>query len=164
MNYFDDPAHATWRYRYLNGEYHNAKRLGFTEAWRNANLPPSGTHDGLRYTLFDAERNIVLPEMKIYTAFEHHPVSWGVMDQDWNTVDCHALQGYFYGAHHCPCHRKTDAKRFIPDLDEECEGFRFRIQSIYVPGHPELVLYSETIPEEELEAALDKLRQEEVGR
>ena len=155
MSYFSDPAHATWQRHYLDGSF-GGRLLAFTEAWKLANLPPQGEHNGLRYRLFDVERNWLLPELSIYTALEHEDrlERCQIQDENWDCVTVHTLMSYWYGCHHCPCHRKQDAERFVDDILPDCEGDRFQIHSIYPPGRPQLVLYSETLPEEELERIL----------
>lgn len=73
-----------------------------------------------------------------------------------------ALQGY--AEHHCPCHRKVDARGAGAVVaDDDCEGKRFLIERIESPNLPGLVLYTETMTAEVLEASLFPIRSQPVG-
>ena len=89
----------------------------------------------------------------IYCAFEKSPST--TLNKEYNLVEVWTLLAYFYGSHHCPCHRKADAKLAgaIVD-DDECEGNRFLIERI-TPLNSNLILVSEVYSLEELEEMLN---------
>lgn len=149
-SYWSDPAHVTWREHYFLGRS-GGHILGFTEAWKLANLPANSSYD-LTITLFDRQDEKTY-SMPIYTAYEND-IRTELMDDDWHEVAPHSLQSYFYSLHHCPCHRKQAAAKAGAITDEECEGDRFVVQSIVAPSLPDLILYSETLTLEELEERL----------
>jgi hypothetical protein len=105
--------------------------------------------------LLDRETNKEV-ETRLFVAYEHVDSSGSVLGEDWNQVDVESLMSYFYAMHHCPCHRKNDARHQggVDVTDEECEGDRFPIARIVSVDVPDLILYSETLTEEQLEAAL----------
>jgi hypothetical protein len=158
MKYFDDPEHEKWRGHYLYGA--RGLSLAFTKEWAARSLPPdmSGiNHDrrAVKVDLLDTSDGKVY-ETWMPMALELKDFRRCVMDRDWNEVVVESMHDYFYGQHHCPCHRKCDAKAAGADTDGECEGSRFKIQSITAPGCPHVILYSETMTEHELEEALHK--------
>lgn len=71
-----------------------------------------------------------------------------------------SLQAYFYGSHLCDCHRKTATWCQYPGQEDSCEGTRdnWMIESIVLANMkgPGLILYSETMTLEELEASLQE--------
>lgn len=159
--YFDDPDHQTWQFHYYSGCY-GGQILAFTKAWADKHLPPTSTSNGLKAELLDTTDGKIYT-MPIYTAFENKDMRRHVMDDDWKDVVAESLQDYFYGQHHCPCHRKQDAAKAgaVVELDPKdglypCEGRRFVIKSITAPGVPHVILYSETMDEDALEEALHK--------
>lgn len=133
--------------------------LLFEKRWSKDKLPV-GIGDGdyrrnaLRVVLLDTEDN------KEYVTVM--PASWqdyvcDLMDKDYNslTVEGTHLQAYFYGSHHCPCHRKQDAEKAGAHInDDRCEGRRFLIKEITCKELPGLILYSETFKTHELEELL----------
>lgn len=156
--YLNHPGHAGWRSHYSAGHNGPGLLLGFTQEWRDEFLPrgvgsgPGYDNKALLVKLLDTQ------DGKVYDTWL--PAAYNdaaeimMLDADWNPVPAWTLLSYFYFHHHCPCHRKCDAKDLGADTDEECEGDRFLIQSITCENFPKLVLYSETIGEEELEELL----------
>ena len=79
------------------------------------------------------------------------------MDDNWKEPDLWCLHPYMYQDHFCACHRKTDFYRAdqnkggkeFPD-DTECEGNRYKVVNISSPLAPDVILYSETMTEQEL--------------
>jgi len=148
--YLAEPRHELQEH-YAPGGY-RAQHLGFTREWAEANLPKSGTSNGFEIYLVDTEDNNKEYKTPGYVAWDCHS-EMGFMDDDWNYVELLSLQAYFYGSHHCPCHRKQDAEAAGAATDLTCDGNRFRISRICVPGE-DLILYSETMEQETLEAEL----------
>jgi hypothetical protein len=159
--YLADPLHGSLRNHYTGGGY-SAMHLGFTRQWAEANLPKNGEMNGFEIYLVDTEDGNKEYKTPGYVAWQGNSDLMGFMDQDWNHHELIGLQSYFYGAHHCPCHRKCDMKAYLPDLDEECEGKRFLISRICVPGE-DLILYSETMSDDELELTLGREIYSETG-
>ncbi len=157
MNYLDHPAHAAWRWRYYEtrtGSFH----LAVDPAWWEANLKAESPHGRLRVEYRDSQDG-KLYEASIYAAWDDVSDCWfGAFDKDWNHLSLDqkvkGLQAYFYNDHHCPCHRKQDAAAAGAVTDDECEGTRFLINRIWAPEFPDLILYSETMTDEELESKL----------
>jgi hypothetical protein len=150
-----DPFHDGWP----NGHYECGSkgwRLVFSQNLRNVWLP-ADCENALTVVLLDAEDGKEYATANFFTAYERNGYPFRVMDADRNEPRppaAAALQDYFYADHHCPCHRKADARRAGAVTDEECEGDRFKIARIECPKLPGLVLYSETMDSEELEATL----------
>jgi hypothetical protein len=167
VNYFSDERHASWRLHYTRGN-NGGVLLSFTHEWRAANLPlgigEKGYEHGKHQFLVVLKDNQtgLLHDTRMSVAYNeagsHEP--WA-MDADWNSVDgLSSLQSYFYGMHHCPCHRKQDARdQCGVDVDDACEGNRFVIERITPLDRRDLILYSETATEDELEQALELHRQ-----
>jgi hypothetical protein len=66
-----------------------------------------------------------------------------------------SLHRYFYQEHECACHRKMVVsgayEEYYGDLDDECEGDRFKILGIYAPEFlPGINLFSEVLTEDEM--------------
>jgi hypothetical protein len=167
VRYFDDPVHAAWQAHYFEGQY-GAWHLAVNPAWGLANLhveSKRGSDDyyRLRVEYRDATDG-ALYERHIYTAWEDvNDVWFPGFDEDWNPLNAgrvvRALMAYWYGQHHCPCHRKQDAREAGAVTDDECEGDRFQIRRIWDPAHPNLILYSETMDAAELEQLLAQYNQ-----
>lgn len=148
MKYFEKHSHLNEHY--VEGSF-GGLYLGFLKEWRE-NLPADGVQDNFRIVLKDNQDG-KLYESKIYSAFETHPSH--VLDDDYNEVEVWTLMHYFYGSHHCECHRKADAKRAGADTDDKCEGNRFLIERI-TPLDSDLILVSEVYSPDELEEMLEK--------
>lgn len=89
----------------------------------------------------------------MYVAYERNKES--ILNEDYDSIEVESLNGYFYGSHHCPCHRKSDARKAGAIIEnDECEGNRFLIHSITCDKAPGLNLYSEVFTEEQLEKML----------
>ena len=147
-NYF--PAHADLVEHYvMNGC--GAHALVFTKEWMDAHLPKQRSHGGLDVTLLDQNDGKTY-KTKIYAAYEDKPTT-AYNDTYDREFEVYQLMGYFYGMHHCPCHRKQDAAAAGAVTDTECEGRRFDILKI-TPPDSDLILYSETMRAEELEDLL----------
>jgi hypothetical protein len=168
-SYFSDAYQAEWQKHY----FHDSRGflLSFTREWKKANLP-IGIGDVAGYDYDSKALKVDLldtddPTGKVYTTYM--PAAYGdptaawALDENWQCVDSEritSLQDYFYSQHHCPCHRKSDAKAagaVVPD--SECEGSRFKIKSITCRDMPDVILYSETMTEEELENLLQATRE-----
>lgn len=160
-SYWSDPAHANWQCHYVHGAY-GGQILCFTTGWKNKNLPKNETYsdspEAFRVVLRDATDG-KLYETRLFVSYEHADTRqhYQVVDTDWNPVAIELLQAYFYGSHHCPCHRKADADRAGAVTDDACEGNRFQIERITAVDMPELILYSETWSAEDLEEKLQAL-------
>lgn len=143
--------------------------LIFLPAFRDAHLPKGGTSDFLVDLLDTSDGKVY--RHPLYVAYEHDAKA-GALDTDFSWREWFTtLQGYFYGSHHCPCHRKdyareagavveyTEAEKWADENGGRdggyCSGDRFQIKSITCDGLPGLVLYSETMTEEELETILN---------
>lgn len=151
--YLAEPVHAKLRAHYSEGPYY-ARHLGFTREWAEANLPKSGTSNGFEIYLLDTKDGNKEYKTPGYVAWDCHS-DMGFMSEDWDYIELISLQAYFYGAHHCACHRKQDAATAGATTDDKCEGRRFLISRICVPGE-DLILYSETMDDEELERTLGR--------
>lgn len=157
------PTQLAWFNHY--GSNYDAQILGFTEFFKQAFLPPGIGEPGYEYgakmltcTLLDT-RDGKLYDTQITPSYNHQPNhDLFIQDAQFDEVkDVRSLQAYFYGSHHCPCHRKQDAQEAGAVVeDEECEGKRFLIDKIWYPPLGELILWSETRTEEELEERLLK--------
>lgn len=180
MNYFDDEQHR----QILHGHHYQRGtgncRLVMTKAWADRYLPHRGEYyNGLRVVYLDKEDNNKQLVGKIYCAFELPAYAANQLDpvfnDEWQQLPgpFTILQDYFYSSHHCPCHRKQDAKSLGAVVDPEllCEGDRFVIERITPLDQPDLILLSEVYDvddfgsgkEENLEAMLlaHRKRQEE---
>lgn len=87
---------------------------------------------------------LVIPT-RYWPHYEEYP------DDEYGNISIHR---YFYQDHECACHRKSIVESNRPDLygdlDDECEGERFKIRAIYAPEHlPGIILFSEVLSEEE---------------
>ncbi len=162
--YYADPVHRTLRTPYTEASY-GGFLLVYTPEWCRANLPQqvhgSQPQTTLQCTLLDTTdgKEYVMP---LYLAYEHGGAqSFYAQGFDWNeVVGLTGLMSYWYGSHHCPCHRKHEAQRAGAVVeDSECEGKRFLIKQLVCEWWPELILYSETLGEEELEASLARHHQ-----
>lgn len=161
MDYWSDENHKNWLSHYTEGRFNHAGKssqfLVFTKEFRDKLLPPGvSQHNHLICNLLDTDSGIVYT-MPMYAAFEENGY---ILDSEYQSVDGFSLMSYFYEEHHCPCHRHTDAvssglRENDGTDDFECEGQRFLIQSI-TPKDSKLILYSETMSEEELEEILSK--------
>ena len=150
--YFSDPVHRRATRHYVGYYASNCEYLlTFSHSWLNKYLPSLDCNErgALRVVLLDTEdgKNY---ETWMVAAYEQFPLLLGPTEQDVFLT----LQGYFYSEHHCSCHRKSAALQAGANTDEECEGNRFLIERIEAPNLPGLVLYSETMSLEELEASL----------
>jgi hypothetical protein len=165
MNYLE--YHKEWLNHYIDGRFRHSNWikdtklllgmdeyshfLAFTQEWKEEYLP--NKDEKLECSLLDTS-NKVIYKFPIYAAYEEN----SILDKNYQEIeDCWTLNSYFYEEHYCQCHRHTDAVEH--GLNEECEGFeckgsRFLVQSITPPGS-DLILYSETIREEELEKNLN---------
>jgi hypothetical protein len=157
-SYLSFPGHAGWSRRYAEiSSEEAAVGLLFTQEFKSVYLPGDGTND-FEMELFDSTDGSVY-RRNVYVAYEDDVTV--IVDGDGNCRDVMSLHGYFYAEHYCPCNRKLDAQRLgAVVLDEECEGDRFRIRSITHPGLPGLVLYSETVREDELTAVMVVARED----
>jgi hypothetical protein len=146
---------------------YNGVALMFEKRWAKDKLPVGigdvdYRRDALRVVLLDTEDN--KEYITAMSASWQHDDQY-LMDRDYNELPIESthLQAYFYGSHHCPCHRKDDARRAGAAVkDDECEGNRFRIKEITCAELPGLILYSETIPVHELEESLTRTQGEAV--
>lgn len=156
MSYLEHPQHAAWREHYF-ADAHGSWHLAIDPAWWAAHMPKSGSNL-LRVEYLDRTDNKRY-EAAMYAAWDDFNEVWFPgFDEDWNHLNAtgvKALKEYFYNDHHCPCHRKQDARAAGADTDEECEGDRFPILRIWWPGLPNLILYSEVLTSEELEQHLN---------
>lgn len=109
--YWQDEEHCKWKGHYAGGR-NGGFLLGFTRAFREKHLPKDGLTSkdlhALSCVLFDRETNKEVPT-KMYVAYEHDGHRDSVNGEDWNWIEVDTLMSYFYGCHHCPCHRKNDA-------------------------------------------------------
>lgn len=155
INYFDDQLHAKIRQHYIEGNFSGDYFLAFSKEWKDKNLPPNSTTDGLICELLDSRTNTVYT-MPIYTAYDEG--YYHLFDEEYRPVKdpYYTLMFYWYEEHHCQCHRHFDA---VSDgLNEgtdnfECEGNRFKIVSIK-PRDSDMILYSETLDLNELEGRI----------
>ncbi len=151
MRYLEHAEHQTWRNHYF--QQRQCFYLAFDPHWGIENLPKDGTARGLDCTLLDTEDNKEY-HCKIYTAYEHDVNQYNVHDQDWAPRPSLSLMDYWYKDHHCPCHRKQDAKTAGAVVDnDECVGERFLLKSVRDPKTG-LILLSEVYTEEQLEEML----------
>lgn len=175
MNYLDHPAHAAWREHYFQGNY-SSWHLAIDPAWWQAHMPkgfksldPADRDHSYAFQVEYLDRTDGKKyETKMYVAWDDYDeVYFPGFDENWNHLNAlgvKALMGYFYNEHTCPCHRKQDAASAGAVTDDECEGDRFQIARIWDPNHPGLILYSETMTSEELEAALQETRHGDHAR
>ena len=146
MNYFDDPTHIKLLTNYVAGQF-GGSYLVFTDEWKQKNLPTAGTNE-LRIVLRDMTDSKEYELFTMYCAYETSSVT--VLNDDYQSVEVCSLMSYFYGGHHCPCHRKADAKSAgVVVEDDSCEGNRFLIERI-TPVGSELILHSEIYDAETL--------------
>lgn len=164
VNYFDDQLHSKIREHYVEGTFRGTYCLAFSKEWKEKNLPPDSTMDGLVCELLDSQTNIVYT-MPIYVAYEE--VHYDLYDDEYQPLkdSFYSLMLYWYREHHCPCHRHSDA--VVAGLNEstdnfECEGNRFKIVSIK-PKDSDIILYSETLDLNELEERLKRNLQLQTG-
>lgn len=154
--YFNDIRHKTWQDHYIPSSW-GGFALAFTKEWKEQYLPKNSTSDGFDIIQLDQQDGKHY-KSKIYVAYDQ--IEDIILDEDYNVIkdEIYCLMNYFYGCHHCPCHRKTFAKLAgaIIDEDCECEGDRFLIYSITSIDNPELNLYSEVLTEFELEESLEQ--------
>ena len=169
MKFIDHPVHARTAEHYFDGDY-GGRHLILDPEWWAAEMPPgvSGPKDevhdpyALQVVYLDRQDGKTY-ETKIYVAWDSRiEVYFAPRDPAgvWEPLSGKLLQEYFYGQHHCPCHRKQDVSELGADTDDECEGDRFPIVKIFAPAHPELILYSETMEREELDALVEATRNE----
>jgi hypothetical protein len=133
--------------------------LGMLPEWKEGNMPgdmsASKHSKDFECWLLDQHTSLVHKTLMV-VAYEHAFPFLYFMDDDWNQLHLPTVQGYFYGSHHCPCHRKNDAIHQVGiDTDEECEGDRFLIDRLVVVD-TDLILLSETRTVEQLEETLLK--------
>ncbi len=146
-------SHREWSSRYITF-YQTTWHLMMTPEWWAANMPPD-RQQSLRAVYLDREKPGETHDRPMWAA-------WDDVDADWHgyRLDnqpmgmAKVLGGYFYNEHHCPCHRIQAVLGYEKMLEFPCEGDRFPIQKIYAPSHPDLILYSETMTEAELEKLL----------
>lgn len=156
LNYLD--AHPGWPYHYLDtGD--GVIMLGMLRNWAEKHMPEQGYGDGKRLsiTMLDTETGQTFPVG--YSMYYDELYGWEFCDARWNPVDFSTtttLNRYSYAEHYCPCNRKLDAEGADIDTDEECAGERFKIARIEATNFPGLILYSETMSIEELEAHLQQ--------
>lgn len=156
-SYFSEPLHNRLQQHYVQS-CHGGGILVFTEAFKEEVLRDNDYgNNHIQITLLDTTDQKRYT-MALYLAYQNKGMEFEVMDDDWQPHRLLGLSDYFYCQHHCPCHRKTDAKRAGADTDEECEGNRFLIEKIVFPEWPELILFSETMDETDLEASLEEHR------
>jgi hypothetical protein len=152
--YLDFDGHSTWRRHYDQIRNAGVVHLVFTPAFAEAFLPRESSTELIIELLDTTDGNTY--RHKMYAAYDDAGYN-SILDQDWNCIDgLIGLQGYFYAEHYCPCHRKdyaSDAGAIIEN--DECEGRRFLVRSITCEKLPDLILYSETMSEDELEALLN---------
>jgi hypothetical protein len=136
---------------YTEGDY-GGLYLGFTDEFKDIFLPKGSTKNGFKINLLDQTDGKIY-ESKIYVAYEKNLCIF--IDKKYGDIELNILMPYFYGSHHCPCHRKQDAQWAGASVDEdlECEGSRFLIESI-TPLNSDLILASETKSVDELESIL----------
>lgn len=150
--YFSDINHRSWLNHYVAADYGGIS-LAFTKQWRNRWLVADSTSNGLNVFLYDRTDGKVY-KTKLYASYEkdEQPI---VMTRNYEAAAAITLMGYFYGSHHCPCHRKADAKTAGAVVeDDECEGDRFTIYAITCDTIPDLILHSEILTEDLLEERL----------
>lgn len=150
-SYCDYPEHKEFRYHYFQGQF-GGFLLAFTKEWQDKYLPADSRHKERPFLLVlkDMEDN-KLYDTWMSVAYEPRNIET-VQKEDYSFASCRSILSYFYGSHHCPCHRKQDAKNAgAIVLDEECEGNRFLIDKIECEN---LILFSETRTQEELEKEL----------
>jgi hypothetical protein len=153
--YLKEAEHRKWLSHYVRKAF-GGYSLVFTTAWKEEFLPGNGTHstdnDSFNVNLLDTHDGKIY-KTKLYVAYEHEKES--ILNEEYDPVEAESLMGYFYGSHHCPCHRKADAKRAGAIVeDNECEGNRFLIHSITHDKVPDVILYSEVFDEDGLEEML----------
>lgn len=156
--YFSDQMHRQLDDPYIEVENdgdNTARLLLFTEAWRNTYIPPDGTD--LDCIILDTETGKTAP-YKLYNAVDQY----GLAGPTWDRGDLLMLQPYCYQNHCCSCHRKQyaecsglwDGEEELANEDDLCTGHRFKFVQITSPLLPDLILYSETMSEDELNARL----------
>ncbi len=149
--YLSDPRHRRWAERYT--QHTDSNILHFTEEWASVHMPPhSFSTEPLRVMLLDQQGG-KLYETWMNCSFDRTERS---LPPDWDSERLVMLKHYRYRLHHCTCHRKHDARKAGADTDRVCEGYRFAIERIEFPELSGLILYSETIPAEELEAMIPR--------
>ncbi len=158
MSYWNDEKHGELIENYDENNY-GAMCLGFTKEWMDANLPAGNAYGVRPLNIFLRDRTDgKIYQSKIYAAYAEDA---HLMDKGYTKHhDMWALMSYFYGSHHCPCHRKHDARAegAVVEEDLECEGDRFQIHKITCDKYPNLVLLSETMTFDELQNALDSMK------
>lgn len=132
---------------YTQGTY-GGLYLGFKEDWKNKNLPKE-----LEEKFDIVQLDTLTGQTFKSNIFVAHNDNGYFLDNNYYRIELSTLNQYVYGSHHCACHRKQDARESGIEVDEECEGRRFLIQSITVPNSS-LILCSETYSEEQLLALL----------
>lgn len=169
--YLSEPAHREFGFFYEEGR-EGGLYLAFTVPWRKLHLPLSVVFDHFPGDA-KAPKGRSYPELcnallvylrdtedgKVYKTYMMP--SWEDGDDaGWDEWQNHtSLNQYFYGSHHCQCHRKCDAKAAGAVTDEECEGERFMIERIVYKGLPDLILASETLDLVTLEEILTGKRE-----
>lgn len=132
-------------------------RLVFPREWLGTTLPNPWKHPVFEDNAEDQRTHFAIELLDtqdgtVYgaRAWPHYEDPMSFDDESEATVHIH-----MFLEHYCACHRKIDAAAAGADTDEECEGERFVVKSITAPEWmPGLVLYSETMTAEELEATL----------
>lgn len=166
--YFDDSIHRTLQCPYyeVSHDGNKAYLLFFTQDWADKNKLIRGNMD-LLITILDQETGKTAVYKSGYCAYDSKRENLSgiaVFDQEWKEPELCCLQPYFYQDHECPCHRKQYAEEAglwdgkeepIEDWEDEmndglCSGNRFKYVSIASLFAPDVVLYSETMSEEEL--------------
>lgn len=168
--------HTQWKNHYTESCY-GGYLLVFSENFMNEVLPKKTGFgiDEVIVELIDSERNNEVYLIGWWLNYEQFPkqihkwiLTSNFDDSNYeDEIEYFTLMEYIYGSKLCPCNIKSSAYRagapIIPDsIDSEgnvefsCEGDRFKIRSITLPAMPELILYSETLSQDELENILQK--------
>jgi len=142
---------------YTEGDYRRSQFLVFKEDFR-ATLPPKTGNgiDEVTVELIDTEDGGKIYRMGWWLNYEGSPCTH-VLNKEFEEVPAFTLHQYIYGSKLCQCNKKMGAEQagaIVPN--DECEGDRFQIKSITFDCASELILYSEILDQDELEAELQK--------
>jgi hypothetical protein len=148
--YFSDPKHREWDWHFDDHSDNGAAYLLASQEWAEKWLPRGWEH-GDESTHGDTLRVVLLDTAD---GRRYETMMPAFYEPAFMVDGARHLQLYMYAHHHCPCHRKSAAAARGADTDEECEGSRFLIERIETLTLPGLVLYSETMNADELEAKL----------
>lgn len=152
LSYWDDARHQLWQSHYTTGAY-GGVLLAFTAEWCATHLPKECTQE-LLHDIRDDRTGETYVGMPFYVSYDEHEDGY-ILDDDFQPAKYMTLQSYMCGSHHCGCHRALAINTKDPTFGEgdlDCREIRehLLITKIYAETMPELVLYSETLSEEEL--------------